>query len=345
MRSFLVAFVVLAAAVVQLEAVVLGVGATEVPNAAVGLYLLGGFGGAAALLFAVTPQNRRPRLPDAVLISGFSVFFPVFGLPGLAAMLAVRSRSPVERRRTGLRETMAPSLPGSPLNTDVERRYGPGALEGILRHSADPEARLKVVLACRSLPDRASVQLLRMALRDPVDDVRLLAYAVLERRERDIQTQIQDLLAGAGQSSSGVSSVSGTGEVQLRPQLPPATHGRLAELYWELVYCGLVEGELLAFSLEQVLWHSAEVRRHRSASPRMALLAGRALLMMDRAAEARGLLEESIRRGLPVEVVGPYLAEADYRDRHPRHVRQQVAVFAKSARLRPGLAGIVEQWS
>jgi hypothetical protein len=261
-------------------------------------------------------------------------------------MLAVRSRSPVDRRRTGLRETLAPSLPGSPLNTDVERRYGPGALEGLLRHSADPEARLKVVLACRSLPDRASVQLLRLALRDPVDDVRLLAYAVLERKEREIQSQIQELLAGASNSNSGISSASGTGEVQVRPQLAPATHARLAELYWELVYEGLVEGELLAFSLEQVLFHAGEARRQqRHASPRMALVAGRALLLLNRADEARGMLEEAIRRGLPVEVVGPYLAEADFRDRRARQVRQQVAVFAKSARLRPGLAGIVEQWS
>jgi polysaccharide biosynthesis protein PelE len=332
-RSLLVGFVVLAAAVVQLESVILGVGATEVPNAAVGLYLLGAAGGAAALLFAVTPQGRRPRLPDALLVSGFAAFFPVFGLPGLAAMLAVRARSPVERKRAGLRETMPPTLPGNPLNSEVDRRFGPGSLEGILRHSPDAETRLRVVLACRSLPERAAVNLLRQALRDPVDDVRLLAYAVLERKEREIQSQIQSLLGKAG------------GEGQQRPRLAAPTHARLAELYWELVYGGLVEGELLAFSLDQVLWHSAEVRRAKSGSPRMALLAGRALLMLDRADDARAMLEESVRRGLPIEVVGPYLAEAEYLDRRPLEVRRQVAVFARSARLRPGLQPIVEQWS
>ena len=335
MRSFLVGFVVLAAAVVQLEAVILGVGATEVPNAAVGLYLLGAAGGAAALLFAVTPQARRPRLPDALLIFGFAAFFPVFGLPGLAAMLAVRARSPVERKRAGLRETTPPSLPGNPLNAAADRRFGPGSLEGILRHSPDPESRLRVVLACRSLPERSAVNLLRLALRDPIDDVRLLAYAVLERKEREIQSQIQTLLGGAAGESQG----------QQRPRLPAPTHGRLAELYWELVYAGLVEGELLAFSLDQVLWHSAEVRRSKSGNPRMALLAGRALLMLNRPEDARAMLEESVRRGLPIEVVGPYLAEAEYLERRPRDVRRQVAVFARSARLRPGLAPIVEQWS
>jgi polysaccharide biosynthesis protein PelE len=332
MRSFLVGFVVLAAAVVQLEAVILAVGATDIPNTAVGLYLLGAAGGAMALLFAVTPRARRPRIPDAMLITGFSTFFPVFGLPGLAFMLAVRARSPVERKRAGLRETMPPSLPANPLSAELDRRFGPGSLEGILRHSTDPESRLRVVLTCRSLPERAAVGLLRLALRDPVDDVRLLAYAVLERKERDIQTQIQELLGPAA------------GEAQ-RPRLAPAVHTRLAELYWELVYGGLVEGELLAFSLDQVLWHTSEVRRAKNGSPRMALLAGRALLMLNRPDDARSLLEESVRRGLPIEVVGPYLAEADYLERRPSDVRRQVTVFARSARLRPGLAPIVEQWS
>ena len=52
-----------------------------------------------------------------------------------------------------------------------------------------------------------------------------------------------------------------------------------------------------------------------------------------------------VRRGLSVEVVGPYLAEVDYELRRPDEVRRQVKGFAESARLRPGLAMIVERWT
>ena len=245
---------------------ILGVGATQVPNAAVGLYLLGAAGGAAALLFAVTPQGRRPRVADALLVLGFAVFFPVFGLPGLGAMLAVRARSPGERRRTGLRETDAAQPAGQPADTDLERRFGPGLARGDPAPQPRPETRLRVVLACRSLPERAAVQLLRLALRDPVDDVRLLAYAVLERKEREIQTQIQELLGGRGRRRRADRSAPPghprqPGRALLGAGLPGAGRGRAAGL---LARSGAVA-------------HGRGPPGQRAAIPRMAFLAGRAL--------------------------------------------------------------------
>jgi hypothetical protein len=199
---------------------------------------------------------------------------------------------------------------------------------------------------------------LRLALRDPVDDVRLLAYAVLEAKERQIQSEIQSLYARASARQTGTfatlmaGSAAGAAPAEARPQidvaklhLPLPAHAKLAELYWELVYQGLVEGEMMSFSLERVLSHSAEVLRAGQGSPRMALLAGRALLLRGRTQEARAMLEDAQRRGLPREVVGPYLAEVDYLERKPAEVRRQIESFRASARLRPGLAVIVERWA
>jgi hypothetical protein len=243
----------------------------------------------------------------------------------------MRARSGPRRRRSEVVETDAPVLPGSPLHTDESARFGPGSLEGILRGGKDPETRLRVVLACRQLPGRLAVPLLRLALRDTVDDVRLLAYAVLESKERKIQAEIQGLLArGDGKGAAGQ---------------PVAAHVKLAELYWELVYQGLVEGELLAFSLEQVSIHTGEALRASAGNPRMALLAGRALLLRGRGEEARAMLNDALRRGLPVQVVGPYLAEVEFLARKPDEVRRHVATFSASARLRQGLAVIVERWT
>jgi hypothetical protein len=189
---------------------------------------------------------------------------------------------------------------------------------------------MRVVLACRQLRTRASVGLLRLALRDPVDDVRLLAYAVLDAREREIQVEIQALS----------SRLAAPGE---RP-LPLSLHARLAELYWELVYQELVGGELLAHCLDKVLDHTGRALAARD-MPRMAFLAGRALLRLGRPGEARTALIGAFERGLPMEILGPYLAEAAFQERRPQEVRRQVATFEGRARYRPALARMIQPWA
>lgn len=361
MRVFPAGLLAIVGSVCQVIGVALAVGPSRVVDAAVGLVLLGaGIGGFGLLLGVRRPGRRLPLLPlgESLLIGGFALFVPVLGLLGLLGALWLRGRGATRKDSGDVVETEAPPLAASPLHTDETSRFGPGSLEGILRGSQDPETRLRVVLACRQLPGRLAVPLMRLALRDPVDDVRLLAYAVLESKERQIQSQIQGLYRRASARQTGTFATlmagnkDGAASSEPRPpvdvaklQLPLQAHAKLAELHWELVYQGLVEGEMLAFSLERVFGHAAEVLRNSPGSPRMALLAGRALLLRGKPREARAMLEDAQRRGLPVEVVGPYLAEVSYLERRPADVRRHIESFRASARLRPGLAVIVERWS
>jgi polysaccharide biosynthesis protein PelE len=363
MKLFPSGVMALGGAGLQALGVALAVGPARSVGTAVALVVAGAALGGGGLLIGVRRHARvldRKVLPlaEMMLIGSFSLFVPALGLLGLGATLALRARSVTRKVNTEVVETDAPPLPPSPLHTDETARFGPGSLEGILRHSRDPNTRLRVVLACRQLPGRLAVPLLRLALRDPVDDVRLLAYAVLESKERQIQSEIQSLYARASARQTGTFATlmagagAGAAPAQARPQidvgklqLPLPAHAKLAELYWELVYQGLVEGEMMSFSLERVLSHTAEVLRAGQGSPRMALLAGRALLLRGRSQEARAMLEDALRRGLPLSVVGPYLAEVDYLERKPAEVRRQIEAFRTSARLRPGLAVIVERWA
>ena len=364
MKLFPSGLMAMAGAAAQALGVALAVGPARTVGTAVALVLAGAALGGGGLLIGVRHHtNRSARkqargllLGEGMLIGAFTLFVPVLGLLGLGATLALRSRGAPRKAASDVVETDAPPLPASPLHTDETARFGPGSLEGILRHGREPNTRLRVVLACRKLPGRLAVPLLRLALRDPVDDVRLLAYAVLESKEREIQSQIQGLYARASARQTGTFATlmagSAAAPAEARPQidvaklqLPLAAHAKLAELYWELVYQGLAEGEMMAFSLERVLSHTAEVLRKDSGSPRMALVAGRALLMRGRSQEARAMLEDAQRRGLPIDVVGPYLAEVEYLERRPAEVRRQMETFRASARLRPGLAVIVERWS
>ncbi|HEY0709310.1 MAG TPA: hypothetical protein VGG33_21045, partial [Polyangia bacterium] len=105
------------------------------------------------------------RWQDASLMVVFGLFLPVLGLLGLTLTLFIRARTGPRKKRLGIVETDAPALAGGPLTSDQAGRFGPGSLEGILRHSPNQELRLRVVLACRQLPGRLAVPLLRLALR------------------------------------------------------------------------------------------------------------------------------------------------------------------------------------
>jgi hypothetical protein len=95
--------------------------------------------------------NLRARLgfslSDASVVLAFGIFLPALGLLGLGIAMVMRSRSGPRRKSGGIIETDAPRLSGAPLQTDQAGRFGPGSLEGILRHSPNPDLRLRVVPA------------------------------------------------------------------------------------------------------------------------------------------------------------------------------------------------------
>lgn len=73
-----------------------------------------------------------------------------------------------------------------PLELEVQ----PQSIQNLFR-SRNPEKRLEAVFATLKLEDRDAVPLLRRALGDSVDDIRLLAYALLDRKEHRLSERIQ----------------------------------------------------------------------------------------------------------------------------------------------------------
>ena len=63
----------------------------------------------------------------------------------------------------------------------------------VLQGAADPHQRQTSVLETLRLPDQSAIPLLRRALRDSEDDVRLLAYALLDRKEQVISSRMRKL--------------------------------------------------------------------------------------------------------------------------------------------------------
>ena len=76
-----------------------------------------------------------------------------------------------------------PELPFRPQERDKELMFNDGGLQDVLRHAPDTEKRMAALFATRRMPPREAIPILKLALRDPADDVRLLAYSMLDKRE------------------------------------------------------------------------------------------------------------------------------------------------------------------
>jgi hypothetical protein len=159
------------------------------------------------------------------------------------------------------------------------------------------------VLATRRLLDPGdAARLLRLALRDHNEEVRLLAHALLEDRERQAYDAIDELERA---------------HVGAPVDRRAPTAFLLAEASLDLCTAGLVTGELEAFTLRRARTLIEEARGAGPirASAGAALLFGRVLLRQGDAREAQAAFEESRRLGAPASLLAPYLAEVAFRTR------------------------------
>ena len=193
------------------------------------LHLLGS-GLAALALGHLLPAHLRSRAADLFLLS-LCVLLPGVGAPGVLLALEMLRRLPGDAGLELRRLEIAPQDPGlSPAARPLSQARG---------MLLSPSARRRVLglQATRGLDTRGAVQLLNAALRDPADDVRLLAHALLEQREKQLDAQIRKLSQG---------------------QPGPEAHRALAHLHFELADTGIAQGPLFTRALESALLHAAQ---------------------------------------------------------------------------------------
>ncbi|MEM9491396.1 MAG: hypothetical protein AAGC55_19780, partial [Myxococcota bacterium] len=135
--------------------------------------------------------RARTWLGCAVLVL-IALLLPVLGLLGLLVAVLPALHRPIVARVRDWRTVVIPPLPLAPDVPEPGRVAELRPLTDVLvGGQADVDERMDAVLGLRHVPARAAVPILRQALGDPVDDVRLLAYAMLYRRDNALQLRIQ----------------------------------------------------------------------------------------------------------------------------------------------------------
>ena len=179
----------------------------------------------AAGIWLLLPRRYRYPLPWSLLfIFSVSFFIPLIGMIGVALALFPALYLPRKRKVQSWEATAVPELPFRPRERKQELMFSDGGLQDVLRHARDPDQRLTAIFATRRMRSKEAIPILKLALRDPSDDVRLLAYSMLDQRESRINQRIERALADMESASTDRKF---------------ALHGQLARWYWELAYVGL----------------------------------------------------------------------------------------------------------
>lgn len=285
---------------------------------------------AAALPFMISRRSIEPMLSARLSMFLVVLFIPGLGILGLGLGLIYASFARPPPATESLRYIFPPPLPLRPLflGSGAPLRFSEGALALVLRNAPDPDKRVAAVMALRRMADARATPLLRIALKDPVDDVRLLAYALTDAIDKELNRRINRRLA-------------------VLQDAPPKVRARLlkalAQDYWDIAFLGLASADIEKHVLSEAanyLEKSLELRPDGGA----ALLLGRVRLRQNRPVEAEAAFSRARALGLPSVSVGPYRAEAAFLNRDFEGVRRRLGELPTTSRARLPIAEAMRFW-
>ena len=310
----------------------------ETSDAALLLYLTS-HGGASALLallvWSLLPRRlATPRLAVLGLIWSVSFFIPIFGFCGV--ILAIFAL-PLLPRRRGTLDFRAVPLPAlDPHEKQDVTSFRQAGVRQFLKNDRAPVAqRLRAVVALGNAPSAVSNPMLRELLNDATEDLRLLAYGMLDTLEKRVNSSIDAELSTlhAAQEAAGNAALRTLESAQ-----------RLSDLYWELIYQELVQGDLRKHAIKESLRYCDWVLAEQTDNAQLCLRRGRLLHEQKRPDEAAQAYAQARELGLPATRVLPYQAELcfDRKDFAQAHaLMQELGQWSALPRLRP----VVDYWS
>ncbi|MGZ8229542.1 MAG: tetratricopeptide repeat protein [Burkholderiales bacterium] len=285
---------------------------------------------AAFLSAALPPHFRRPVPPIILLLFVFSFFIPILGLIGQLIAVIVAKYLPRLVPELPFAEIPPIEFEFPPREIRERTKYGPGGLASRLR---DPgigkEARFKSLLALQGMPPRIANPLLQEMLGDPADEVRLVAYGILDNQEKSINQHIHD--------EFGKLAATEARELRL------ISLRRLAELYWELVYGGLVHGDVRQYALGETNRYLDQAMQIAPDDAGLWFLKGK-LLLVQRDPPAEAAFHRAVANGLDESRVLAYLGEIAFERRDYAEVRRIFSSLSEG-QYAPRLKQAVKYWA
>lgn len=282
---------------------------------------------ASAVWGLLPPGFRQPRVLSWALTFSLAFFVPVFGLVAILGGVLMGYLLPAVFRDEPFVAVDAPLF--TPVPAPALTGFRQEDLKGILSSPDTPvELRLQSMLTVRDMPTRSTGRVLRTTLGDASDDVRLLAYGILDQKEKAITQQID-------RAMTLLESATDARRYRL--------YRRLAELYWELTFQDLVQGDIRELALRQAAVYLTQALSEKPDDAGMWLLRGRIFLIEEKLEEAETSFLKCRELGLPPSRINPWLAELALFRGHYGRVRELMTSISVDAQL-TSLSRSIQYW-
>jgi hypothetical protein len=255
------------------------------------------------LAWVLLPSHfKKPFIPTCALLWAFAFFIPVLGVAAILVVVQVAQRFPRILRIERYVTVRMPEFSGVQREATERSDLRAGDARRILKDSALPlETRLRVLVALQSMAPKAAVPLLISLLSDPSEDIRLLAYSMVDSWEKDLVQKIQKanaelVEARANGTPAGIVNV-------LR---------RLAELHWTQADTGLARGDLRRFTLEHAQKYCEQVQVLDARAPGIWALYARVLTELGHLDAAVQAVKMARRLRMPMAEAFSLMAQIAY---------------------------------
>lgn len=292
------------------------------------LHLMGSALIAAGAWILLPRKYRRPLIASYAFFYSITAFMPFIGAIGLVACVLPSLYLPRREKKRVLEALETIELPYTPHEMNESPLFNDGGLQDVLHLETNESKRLNALLATRNMNQQEAIPILQKALRDPADDIRLLAYAMLDKYESQINATLETDL-------SKLATSKGAHRAELNK--------RIAHNYWELAYLGLAQGSVLEHALEQAQHNIRRAMTYKETAE-LALLAGKVALKQHRSAYAASAFRQALALGMDKQHVLPYLAEAAYIAGEYREIPRLLRQLPEAQRERQPFVELMDYW-
>lgn len=269
---------------------------------------------ASSTYLSLPARFKQPRTVVWLLMFDFAFIAPVIGAIGMLFITRITQRQMSDISRLAV--PVSVDLPEFDVQAKDTVRSGQGAIRSRLGVDVPGNIRMQSLLTLQAVPNRVANPILEDLLGDSTDDVRLVAFGMLDAEEKKLSVHIR-------RERETLSR-------ELTPEQRYACLRHLAELHWELIYASLAQGELRRHIMGQARKYiDAALAVGVPPNSGLLLLKGRILLAQGEIENAEETIKQAVQLGQPKTSALPYLAEMAFRRRDFGLVKQFMRQLAE----------------